>query len=294
MTKGAEMERVFIIAPTKEANIDVLELGLTIANALNMTAEVFDCLHPELSSDENNNPRLAGVAKHQHIEEAMARHTQALTSLNAADTPVTIEWGEHFAEHVLAKANPVDFHLMIKAIHPVKRFMPTDWHLIRNIRIPLLLMTEKPLKNSNITLVSLNLEDPKGDDTNRYLVAQGHKLAQATNTELHIVYVHKTSTVLRELDLLSPQQEINSAHDKYHSRLLSFGLPQQAVHLMVGDPKLCLVDLSCKLKTAYLVVGTQQRKGLMGLVIGNTAEAILEHIHSNVLVVPNRAEPEAI
>lgn len=285
------MERVFIIAPTTDADVDVLEHGLNIASALGMTAEVFDCLHPTLNDPERHNPRLAGVAKHQHMAEAKARHTQALVALNAPNTPLTIEWGEHFAERAIAKANPTDFQLMIKAVHPVNHYMPTDWHLIRNIRIPLLLMTEKPFTKNDVTLVALNLNNEADDDANHRLVAQGRKLAEASNTQLHLVYIHKSSTVLRELDLTSHQDELNAAHAKYHARLLEFTVPEQAVHLMVGDPKLCLVDLSCKLKAAYLVVGTAQRKGLMGLVIGNTAEAILEHIHSNVLVVPSKGEP---
>ncbi|WP_445946631.1 universal stress protein [Shewanella sp.] len=285
------MERVFIIAAKQEACVDVLELGLTIAKALGMKAEVFDYLHEQFSGDEKYNPRLAGIAKHDMLAAAKARHTQALAELGAGSTPLTVEWGTHLAEHAISRANPADYHLMIKAVHPVDRFMPTDWHLIRNTRIPLLLMTEKPLKNSNITLVSLNLDDPSGDDKNFSLVAQGHKLAKATATELHLVFVKRVSMVLRDLDLSSHQAQLDAAHEKYDQRLESFGIAKEALHLMVGDPKLCLVDLACKLKSAYLVVGTEQRKGLMGLMIGNTAEAILEHIHSNVLVVPSKGEP---
>jgi universal stress protein E len=289
--QGEVMERVFIIAAKPEASVDVLELGLSIAKSLGMVAEVFDYLYEQFNGDEKYNPRLAGVAKHDMLAEAKSRHTQSLEKLGAVSTPLTIEWGSHLAEHAISRASPADYHLMIKAVHPVQRFMPTDWHLIRNTRIPLLLVTEKPLKNSNITLVSLNLDDPNGDEKNFSLVAQGHKLAKATGTELHLVFVKKVSTVMRDLDLISPQAELDAAHKKYDQRLQSFGVATDALHLMVGEPKLCLIDLSCKLKTAYLVVGTEQRKGLMGLMIGNTAEAILEHIHSNVLVVPSKGEP---
>jgi nucleotide-binding universal stress UspA family protein len=40
------------------------------------------------------------------------------------------------------------------------------------------------------------------------------------------------------------------------------------------------------LKSKYFVIGARQREGLLGRIIGNTAELVLERMRSNVLIIP--------
>ena len=57
------------------------------------------------------------------------------------------------------------------------------------------------------------------------------------------------------------------------------------VHLSRGAATRTIPALASKLKADLVVMGTVARTGIPGLIIGNTAEAILEQLHCSVLAI---------
>jgi nucleotide-binding universal stress UspA family protein len=62
-------------------------------------------------------------------------------------------------------------------------------------------------------------------------------------------------------------------------------IPTRNVHLAKGDPRVEIARFARAFRTDLLVIGTAARKGLMGRVLGNTAEALLPTIHCSMLVI---------
>ncbi|MBK9167961.1 MAG: universal stress protein [Bryobacterales bacterium] len=56
-------------------------------------------------------------------------------------------------------------------------------------------------------------------------------------------------------------------------------------HLVEGDPGLVIPATAKRLKADLIVMGTVGRSGIPGLIMGNTAERILRHVHCSVLAV---------
>jgi nucleotide-binding universal stress UspA family protein len=57
------------------------------------------------------------------------------------------------------------------------------------------------------------------------------------------------------------------------------------MHLLKGDPADVIADFAKTGRVDLIVMGTVARTGIPGLVIGNTAEAILQRVDCSVLAV---------
>ena len=60
------------------------------------------------------------------------------------------------------------------------------------------------------------------------------------------------------------------------------------VHLIKGDPSTVIPRVAKSQKIDLIVMGTVCRTGLPGLIIGNTAESILNQVNCSVLTVKPR------
>lgn len=185
--------------------------------------------------------------------------------------------------------------MIIKGIDNKEHYLPIDWHLIRHTQVPLMLLCDNPLNKANTILMAVDLDasNPQKKSLNDLVVEQAKMLANATGAELHLAHVIRVPPILRDMDVINIHEVIESAHQKHADKLKVLGLAPENIHLIAGDPELCLFELSCRLKSRYLVIGARQRQGLLGYVLGNTAEAILSRMRSNVLVVPKNSISES-
>jgi nucleotide-binding universal stress UspA family protein len=60
---------------------------------------------------------------------------------------------------------------------------------------------------------------------------------------------------------------------------------ERSIHMVAGTPGAVLPRLADRLDIDLIVMGTVGRTGLMGLVMGNTAETILRSVRCSLLAV---------
>lgn len=282
------MDKVFIISQKKQQQADAIATGVELASALGKTAEVFDYSYESFSGKECYSPRLAAAAKLQIMKQRNSDIEAQLQSLKIDDVPVNTVWTKDLFEHACHHSMRHGFDLMIKAVQDADHYLPVDWHLIRNVKIPLMLLTDNPLNRANSVLMAVDLgsDKPIKQQLNHNVIAYARQLAKATGCVLHLAYVVRVPKILRDMDVINPRTLVKEAHQRYQSQLDELGLPQENIHILAGEPDLCLYELACRLRARYVVLGARQRRGLLGCVIGNTAEAMLSRIRSNVLVIP--------
>lgn len=282
------MDKVFIISQKAEQQADAIETGIALARALEKEAEVFAYSYESFAGKEYYNPRLGAAAKvalmNQRSEEIAAK----LKALKAEDVAVHSVWTKDLFEHACHHSIRHGFDLMVKAVHHKTHYLPMDWQLIRHVRIPLMMLCDNPLLRARSVLMAVDLgsDNPIKQKLNQCVIQHGRQLAEALDCQLHLAYIIRVPKILRDMDLIDTRTLVKDAYHRYQPQLDEIGLHQEHVHFLAGDPDLCLYELSCRLKAAYLVMGARQRKGLMGMVIGNTAEAMLTRIRSNVLIIP--------
>jgi nucleotide-binding universal stress UspA family protein len=186
-------------------------------------------------------------------------------------------------------------------------FGSDDLHLLRKCPCPVWLMKapEKPNYSAILAAVDFDMSDPLAPehDLNREIVELAASLALSDFASLHIVHAWEaiaermlvtrggvspegvTSYLEREqarhrneLDGLAKELGEWIGRDAYD--YLSPGF-----HLVKGQAKKVIAPLAAELRADLVVMGTVARAGISGLIIGNTAEAILDQLACSVLAI---------
>jgi universal stress protein E len=282
------MDKVFIISQREESHTDAIATGIDLANALGKRAEIFAYSFEYFSSAEYYNPRFAAVAHKNIMKQREAKVEGELEKLQAEDVPIHSVWSKDLSEHACHHSIRHGFDLMVKAVHHADHYLPVDWNLIRNVKIPLMLLTDNPLHRGNAVMMAVDFgsEKPIKKQLNQSVIKHAKALAKAKGCQLHLAFVIRVPKMLRDMDLINTSTLVKDAYQKYQQQLAKLELDPDCIHITVGEPDLCLYQLACRFKVRYLVLGACQRRGFFGYVIGNMAESIISRVRSNVLVIP--------
>ncbi|MBU1195519.1 MAG: universal stress protein [Proteobacteria bacterium] len=186
-------------------------------------------------------------------------------------------------------------------------FGSDDLHLLRKCPCPVWLMKaqEKTKYSSILAAVDFDLLAPQSSehDFNRQILELAASVAISDFASLHILHAWEA---LAERMLLSRGGMSSEAianhigreqalHRDEIYRLVEklrgwigkdvYDYLSPRVHLPEGPAKKVIAPLSVQLKADLVVMGTVARTGISGLIIGNTAEAILDQLNCSVLAI---------
>jgi nucleotide-binding universal stress UspA family protein len=182
-----------------------------------------------------------------------------------------------------------------------------DLHLLRKCPCPTWLMksSEKSNYRNIVAAVDFDPLHPSTTerDLNREILGVAGRTALADKASLHLVHAweafddtHKLTRdeateenlagyAIKEyaqhqkgLFVLAEELRRSIGKDAYDALEPSFHLPR-------GNAKKLITSLVMELKADLVVMGTVGRTGVMGMVIGNTAEAILDQLSCSVLAI---------
>ncbi len=183
-------------------------------------------------------------------------------------------------------------------MHPI--FASTDLHLLRKCPCPVWIMKETRKRRFARVLAAVDPDpqDSQRDALNTMIMELATSLSARDNSELHVVNAWqlegestlRDSGFLRvaqsEIDLLLEDRQRQS-EDRLHT--LAAGYPdldgRRHLHLCKGPAREVVTNFAEKQRVDLIVMGTVARTGIRGLFIGNTAEAILNHVDCSVLAV---------
>ncbi|MCC4832486.1 universal stress protein [Shewanella sp. 10N.7] len=297
------MDKLYIIAQKNQQQANAVSAGIELAKKMNLQPEIAAYSYESFSGDAYYNPRIAADVRQQILATQKLELEQQLSDIAADMTPTdmhfntsfkipfNITWCKDLAEHACQQAKPQQYAMMLKAIHESDYFLPADWQLIRHTKVPLMLLTHNLLTKAGTILMAVDLgsNKPVKKALNQAVINQARRLAEVTGHELHLGFVIRIPKILRDMDILNSRVLIKEAYDKHQQAIEQIGIDRDHVHILAGNPDMCLFELSCRLNAEYLVMGAVQRQGIMGRVIGNTAEAILARSRSHILLIPQQA-----
>ncbi|WP_181405094.1 universal stress protein [Aestuariibacter sp. GS-14] len=110
---------------------------------------------------------------------------------------------------------------------------------------------------------------------------------------LHVLSVIPVSLVSTELDLVEPYERLQKHVATTHEKLVEF---TSALHdgkdailsVTAGYPPREIQSYTRQHHLNLVVLGNIARTGIRGLLLGNTAEKILEHLRTDALIVRNK------
>jgi universal stress protein E len=153
-----------------------------------------------------------------------------------------------------------------------RRLLKTgDWTLLRTAKVPVLLVKRDEVQRLQRVLVSLNLnaKDAKHEALTQAVIDYAKFAAKATGAELHAVNAYSDS--------------LKFVHPPDLAKRL--GIERGNAHVVQGSPDRVVTEVAEKLGNPLVIIGSLSRRGMGGVVVGNTAERILDSIESDVLVI---------
>ncbi|QCF25755.1 universal stress protein UspA [Hydrocarboniclastica marina] len=220
--------------------------------------------------------------------------------LRAQGIPVEVKacWGKPKYVALLEVASEWEADLIMKTTYQhsaLRRALltPGDWHLIRKTHAPLWLVRDVPWGThvSVAACVDPSPESPSARDER--LLAAAHDLAVLLPAELHVIHAFEPAPtgLLPEFDALMDnsetiRHEVEAQQREAIDHLLAGRVePGTRLHLEEGEAVDLLPDITARESIDLVVLGAVARSPLERVLIGSTAEQILDEITSDLLVI---------
>jgi len=213
---------------------------------------------------------------------------------------VAAEWDFPAYEAVVRRALRIKADLIVAHAHAGQHRLPsllrlTDWELLRLSPIPVLLVkSARPYRRSAV----LAAVDPahafaKPLQLDRQILSLGRVVSDALRGSLHAVHAYARVPIsnMPEAGItpaLIKRMERNTeraAKLNFDRVLKTSRITAARRYLIARDPASAIAQAVRRSRSAILVMGAVSRSGLRRLLIGNTAERILDDVHCDVLVV---------
>ena len=272
---------VMVLSEEMEGESLALKQAKNIAAAFKADVEVVRFL-PQACSDTARQSATQSVSELVH---SVFNELGGVTN-QVVPTDSIPEW---MAGHCMSS----DDHLVLKTGRRSESLFhtPTDWELIRRLHCPLLISANQKWKSKPNVLIALDLSS--GEAKHRELNALGLRWARqwkaVSDCQLHAVYSIPIPAPLLALDIVE-QRDYQRAHEteakeKLLALLKEFGMTEAIPHILAGVPDKTILHMANELKADLVIMGSAGREGIQGFLRGNTAEKVLHHLRTDILVV---------
>jgi universal stress protein E len=170
----------------------------------------------------------------------------------------------------------------------------TDWELLRKCPVPVLLIKNHGLYHRAPVLAALDPEHACGKPANLDLdiLDYGSSLASAVEDHLHAVHAFNPIPEMPASEIVVPQRLAEAedhayakARDALNPLLDAAGISQNDRHIEEGFALDVIESVVRATGAQILIMGAISRSGLKGLLIGNTAERMLDRLTCDMLIV---------
>lgn len=286
-TMARQRTHLVIMDPTETAQ-PALERGLATARNSNARLVAWLCTYKPVKEMGDATSARDGKATQMTEMEDWLKARLAEHDTSEVDIETHIEWNEKWWERAVAAASRYDAELVLKSVSTHrnlqrKLFRTPDIFMMRRCPAPLLLVRGEP-RTAGRVLVALDFESREQghERLNNIALAGGRRLADTYDSDLYAVIVR---TKHSSLDYLLEGEDEGS----FLEGILAERLGLEPQRLMIRDAD---VDVASTIAAAVdelspdqLVMGTIARSGVAGMVIGNTAEKVLDRVECDVLTV---------
>jgi universal stress protein E len=251
------------------------------------------------------------VLEQQARQQALRRLETIADRLRAHSISVNVSaaWDYPAFEAIVRRGLAVRADLIVVGPHPGSHKAPwllrlTDWELVRTCPMPVLLVKNSRAYRHPAVLAAI---DPthafaKPLQLDREILKAGEAIATGLSGTLHAVHAYPVLPVAAIVPgTLTPGawrtiewQAERSAGERFERALRAVRVPRTRRYLFDCNPIDAIVEATRRSHSAIVVMGAVSRSGFKRLVIGNTAERILDALSCDVLVVKPEGFPVRI
>lgn len=210
-----------------------------------------------------------------------------------AEVDCQVIWNKNSAEGILAELEETDF-----LIKPISRHQPLidrllaplDWSLMRSAPCPVLI-SKQPWSDVRLIMAALDAGDESHQSLNRAVLKIAMELSSVLGCELHIVSAYPSlGQTVNELQVAMDydgiKRDMRSTRETLINELIEeLDASVAEVHLLEGNAREAIPELSNSMGAVVTVLGTAARRGLSQLILGNTAEAIISALEGDLVTI---------
>ena len=292
-----------VVDPTAEVHSAVAK-GALLAEAFRARLELYICdtkaaRAARFAAHVSQSPKEPFVSDMKAVLEKLAGPLRA----RGLDVTTETECADPLHAALIQRTKHTSADLVVKDTHhhslARRTFLTnTDWELIRNCAVPLLL-TRTAAWTAHPRIVAAIDPGHTNDKPlllDHRILEHAAALARHLGGELHAAHAYLPLSIIAEATTASPPMvmavppEILAAEErdklKEVSALVSdYGIAPSDVHVSVGGPTELLPRFATSLRADIVAMGAISRSGLKRIVLGSTAEDVLERLPCDVLVV---------
>ncbi len=199
-----------------------------------------------------------------------------------------IHWAYPRYEQIAQEAEDYGVDLVIQHVNGASQedrhiLSQDSWQLVRNCKRPLLLIRDKAWPSHPILMAAV---DPM--HSHHKPLQLDDKIMQAAlaakgdlNGELHVI--HACSAAAHPFT--SPEQIVEKHQQALDAFMSNYELEDGFVHISEDKPVQALVEYKNKLHVDIIVMGVVSKSRLAEALVGNTAEKVVDYMHSDVMVI---------
>lgn len=302
---GNERKILVVIEPDNAPKL-VMERAAWLANLMNCEIQLLLC-------DPISNPLLIGIipaAESSEIERAIQQVQQEQANELAGiarDRGIVVNtelvFERPIADAVLSRARELKPLFVMKGTHyhsGAERgiMVDTDWQLLRGCSFPIWLVKGETFADSPLIVAAVDPthEHDKPAALDDEIIRMAKSVASLTSGEVHLFHSYErlagigdeAMKVFRpvKLEIDKIDKKIKQEHRKALDSLAEKnGISGKCIHQLPGRTR-DLLPAFIRSKNAQLVVmGALARWGFKRMIIGSTAERVMDHVSCDILVV---------
>lgn len=249
--------------------------------------------------DAVDDEKLSKLSRNQLEKKLLSKRKLELATLleklqiAAKNVTIVVQWSKHIAPAVNAYCDQHDFDMVIKTTHRTGTvlYTSTDWQLLRECPAPVMITARKSWKKKHRILAAVDFATTTQSkiDLNHKIIQLTQTLANGLDQEAHFVFAITVPQPLVDMDLLdagkygrNKRKKLQPTIDAYCEQ---YGLSKDQLHIKTGAADKIIPGTASKLKSDLVITGTVGRRGIKGKLLGNTAESVLNRLHTDIIAL---------
>lgn len=270
---AAPVRKVFVVLDPTRMIQPALEKGEWIAERNRAELHLYCCCYDtHLAFDQE--------AKQATVDRTRAWLDRIAASSRAQGLTVTVDvaWSPEWRDAIAAAASASGADIVVKTANrhtPLARHLmkTADWTLLRSLHCPTLFVSPAAPASNRVVLAAVKVKPSEEVylTLNEHVVGMGHRIADVLGGELHAVTAYKGEGMYFDRQKFAD----------------SCGLPRSRVHAAEGAPYKAIAEVAEQIGAGVLIIGCANgRPGERPTIIGDTAERLIDAVHSDIVVVP--------
>lgn len=274
-----------------------------LAKAHGATLELFHALSQTILVEALDARRMSlKDFKKEQATRAVARLQTIAKRLRKHDIEVVCaaEWDYPPAEAIVRRALRTKVDLIVAERHATRHVAGwmlayTDWELLRQAPCPVLLVKLAKPYHRPVVLTAIDPfhEHAKPARLDTALLQVAGATSEVLRGALRVVHCVTPATLVTAGWVTGPvvvdsgltERTMQRARKALAAEVARHALPSHRLAVIEGSPREAIPQAAKSMKASVVVMGAVSRAGLKRVLIGNTAEAVLDALPCDVLVV---------